>query len=211
VWGVVGCPAIRRPRSRGLGWPPGHVLSKTISINSTMDFIDSMDFEGTYRPSPPHQSPSIHEIHVIHGPKKRAGGGATPSWGQRVEWMLCRGCWRTPGAWSVVAVLQPATVGRGEGEARWAMRPVRMGGCRGGRALKQPDYGIEHVGCGGGVWWGARRYAGRGAGGQNRRPATSSQKPFQSIQPWISSIAWILKEPTDHRRPTIPLSSMKSM
>jgi hypothetical protein len=140
MWGVVGCPAVRRPRSRGPEWPPGHVLSKTISINSTMDFIDSMDFEGTYRPSPPHQSPSIHEIHVIHGPKKRAGGGATPSWGQRVGWMLCRGCWRTPGAWSVVAVLQPATVGRGDGRARWAMRRVRMGGCRGGRALKQPDY-----------------------------------------------------------------------
>jgi hypothetical protein len=115
MWGVVGGPAVRRPRSWGPEWPPGHVLSKTISINSTMDFIDSMDFEGTYRPSPPHHSPFIHEIHVIHGPKKRAGGGATPSWSQRVECGVCRGCWRAPGAWSVVAVLQPATVGRGEG------------------------------------------------------------------------------------------------
>jgi hypothetical protein len=79
-----------------------------------------MDFQGAYRPSPPHHFPSIHEIHVIHGPKKRASRGATPFWGQRV--------------------------GRGEGGARWAVRGVRMGGCRGGRALKLPDYGEVALG-----------------------------------------------------------------
>ena len=85
VWGCGG--GARRYAGCGAGgpgWPPGHVLSKTISINSTMDFIDSMDFEGAYRPSPPHHSPFIHEIHVIHGPKKRAGGGATPIFGVSV-------------------------------------------------------------------------------------------------------------------------------